>query len=255
MIVRRTMKKLSAHFPPEHPFYFKQVTTIDDPSAVAKTTTTTTTTTGGQTPMADFGLTTPAWNLSSRTPGRDIFGGWTPIPSSSTSSVTLPPPLSPVPSPLEHPLLDPRLVGKTVRAAIVGGEHRKKQAPVAIVHNSDKVALRQSWHQVSHFVEPKWVEVKSPNPTRDNGLLIVIKGEHCGKYVRRIHHRYENDDRQSPIMQLAVVDREETGANVLTGEEIELMPEYLVQGFETDDEKQLNANLMTARRSQARHGS
>ena len=104
-------------------------------------------------------------------------------------------------------------------------------------------------------MEPKWVEVKSPNPTRDNGLLIVIKGEHCGKYVRRIHHRYENDDRQSPIMQLAVVDREETGANVLTGEEIELMPEYLVQGFETDDEKQLNANLMTARRSQARHGS
>jgi hypothetical protein len=56
-------------------------------------------------------------------------------------------------------------------------------------------------------------------------------------------------------MQLAVVDCRETGANVLTGEEIKLMLEYLVQSFETDDEKQLNTNLMTARRSQARHGS
>jgi hypothetical protein len=90
-----------------------------------------------------------------------------PIPSLSTSSIALPPPLSPVPLPLEHPLLDPRLVGKTVRAAIVSGEHCKKQVPVAIVHNSDKVALRQSWHQVSCFLEPKWVEVKPPNPTGD----------------------------------------------------------------------------------------
>jgi hypothetical protein len=159
-------------------------------------------------------------------------------------------------SPLEHLLLDPHLVGKTVRVAIIGSEHHKKQVPVAVVHNFDKVALHQSWHQVSCFLEPKWVEVKPPNPTRDNGLLIVvIKGEHCGKYVRRIHHQYENDDRQSPVMQLAVVDHKETGANVLTGEEIELMPEYLVQSFETDDEKQLNANLMTARRSQAHHDS
>jgi hypothetical protein len=186
MTVHRTMKKLSAHFPPEHPFYFKQVTTIDNPSLSAVAKTMTTMTTGGQIPMADFGLMTPAWNPSSRTPGRD--GGWTPIPSSSMSSITLPPPLSPMPLLLEHPLLDPHLVGKMVRAAIVSGEHRKKQAPVAIVHNSDKVALRQSWHQVSRFLEPKWVEVKPPNPTHDNSLLIVIKGKHCGKYVRRIHH-------------------------------------------------------------------
>jgi hypothetical protein len=252
MIICRTMKKLSAYFPPEHPFYFEQA--IDDPSLSAVAKTTTMMMTRGQMLMADLGLMTPAWNLLSRTPECDIFGGWMPIPSLSMLSVTLPP-LSPIPSPLEHPLLDPCLVGKMVRAAIVGSEHHKKQALVAIVHNSDKVALHQSWHQVSRFVEPKWVEVKPPNPTHDNGLLIVIKGEHCGKYVHRIHHRYENDDCQRPIMQLAVVDRGETGANVLTGEEIELMPEYLVQSFETDNEKQLNTNLMTAWRSQAHHGS
>jgi hypothetical protein len=48
---------------------------------------------------------------------------------------------------------------------------------------------------------------------------------------------------------------DETGANIITGEEIELMLEYLVQSFETDNEKQLNTNLMTAQRSQAHHGS
>jgi hypothetical protein len=56
-------------------------------------------------------------------------------------------------------------------------------------------------------------------------------------------------------MQLAVVDHKETGANILMGEEIKLMPEYLVQSFKTDNEKQLNTNLMTAQRSQAHHGS
>jgi hypothetical protein len=71
MTVRGTMKKLSAHFPPEHPFYFKQVTTIDNLSLSTVAKMMMTTMTRGQTPMADFGLTTPAWNPSSRTPGRD----------------------------------------------------------------------------------------------------------------------------------------------------------------------------------------
>jgi hypothetical protein len=122
MIIRRTMKKLSAHFPLEHLFYFEQAINNLSPSAVAKMMTMTT---RGQTPMANLGLTTPAWNLSSRTPEHDIFGGWTPIPSSSMSSITLPP-LSPVPSPLERPLLDSCLVGQTVQAAIVGSKHYKK---------------------------------------------------------------------------------------------------------------------------------
>jgi hypothetical protein len=152
----------------------------------------------------------------------------------------------------EHPLLDPRLIGKTVRAAIVGGKHRKAQAPVMITCNADKIVLRQSWHQISHFLLPEWVNIKPANPTRDNGLLVVIRGEHCGKYVHRIHHRYENNNRQCPIIQLAVVDRQETGAEALTGEEFELMPEYVVQGFETDGEKDMNANLMVARRNHAR---
>ena len=38
---------------------------------------------------------------------------------------------------------------------------------------------------------PAWVSPKHPNPTHDNGLLIIIdEGEHCGKLVRQIHHQY-----------------------------------------------------------------
>jgi hypothetical protein len=55
MTVCRTMKKLSAHFPPEHLFYFKQVTTIDNPSLSAVAKMMMMMMTGGQTLMADFG--------------------------------------------------------------------------------------------------------------------------------------------------------------------------------------------------------
>jgi hypothetical protein len=55
MTVCRTIKKLSAHFPLEHLFYFKQVTTIDNLSLSAVAKMIITMMTGGQTLMADFG--------------------------------------------------------------------------------------------------------------------------------------------------------------------------------------------------------
>ena len=94
---------------------------------------------------------------------------------------------------------------------------------------------------------------KSPNPTRDNGILIVVKGEHCGKYVRRIHHRYheENGKKQALIL-LAVVKREAGAADTLTGEQVELSPDSVCVAIETNEEKKLNANLMISLREKAR---
>jgi len=116
----------------------------------------------------------------------------------------------------------------------------------------NRVAIRQLWRNQTFYVDPKWVTIIHPSPTRDNGLLLVIRGDHCGKYVRRIHHYYINDDRSCPVMQLAVVEHVNGAADTLTGERIELLPEDLCQGFETEPEKKLNANLMTGLREQAR---
>jgi hypothetical protein len=82
---------------------------------------------------------------------------------------------------------------------------------------------------------------------------VVVKGEHCGKYVRRIHHRYheDNGNKQAFII-LAVVEKVDGAADTLTGEQFELGPDSLCLAFETNEDKKLNANLMTSLREDAR---
>ena len=95
--------------------------------------------------------------------------------------------------------------------------------------------------------------IKSPNPTRDNGLFLVVKGEHCSKYVRRIHHRYHKDNgNKQALIILAVVKKVDGAADILTGEQLVLGPDLLCVAFETNEDKKLNANLMNSLRDNAR---
>ena len=82
---------------------------------------------------------------------------------------------------------------------------------------------------------------------------MVVEGEHCGRYVRRIHHRYyeENGNKQALIM-LAVVKKVDGAPDILTGEQLELSPDSLCLASETSEEKKKNANLMTSLRENAR---
>ena len=91
------------------------------------------------------------------------------------------------------------------------------------------------------------MSTKGPNPTRDNGLLMVAKGEHCGKYVRRIHHRYHKDNgNKQAVIILAVIEKVDGAADRLTGEQFELGPDSLCLAFETNRDRKLNANLLTS---------
>ena len=67
---------------------------------------------------------------------------------------------------------------------------------------------------------------------------MVVKENHCGKYVRRIHHRYheENGNKQEIIL-LAVVKKVDGAADTLTGEQFELGADSLCVAFETNEEK------------------
>jgi hypothetical protein len=82
---------------------------------------------------------------------------------------------------------------------------------------------------------------------------MVVRGNHCGKYVRRIHHRYheENGNKQALVL-LAVVKKEDGAADTLTGEQVELGPDSLCIAIETNEERKLNANLMISLRENAR---
>ena len=90
---------------------------------------------------------------------------------------------------------------------------------------------------------------KFPNPTRDNGLLVVIKGEHCGKYVRWIHHCYI--DEQAVVI-LSVVTRVADCVDVLTGEQLELDVSYLCVCEKSKEDKTQNKLLMDELREEAR---
>ena len=205
---------------------------------------------GGATPMPDSSMSlTPAWNPSSRTPGWE--------PSFDTPTVTLPTPISPpiastsriaaVQEPPQHPLLNPLLVGVSLKANVTEEDGKVKEQTISIVENYGKLRLIHTVYTTSAFLLPDRVSAKHPNATRDNGLLIVIQGEHTGKYVRRIHHKY-NDGRASMI--LAVVRPVDGAADTLVGGRLELDVNFLCVAIETKKQKDLNSSLRSQLRSE-----
>jgi hypothetical protein len=134
-----------------------------------------------------------------------------------------------------------------------GETYNNREVAVSIAKVEGDVSIRHLVYNTSRGLFPHWVSPKRPNPTRDNGILMVVKGEHCGKYVRRIHHRYleDNGNKQTLIL-LAVVNKVDGAANALTGEQLELSPDSLCVAVETNEERKLNANLMNSLRENAR---
>jgi hypothetical protein len=196
------------------------------------------------TPLPDSVISlSPAWDPSSRTPvatpeldivGPNVELGQQPVTQRSR---------------VVHPLLDPRLVGKQLRVVADGGDFKQKEIVVVIALVGGQLSIRHNKYKTSEALSPEWVSLKHPNPKRDNGLLVVIQGEHCGKHIRRIHHRLENKQIK---MILAVVNRMEGTADRLAGEQLELDPGQLCVSLETTDERKQNDTLMTALREEAR---
>ena len=82
---------------------------------------------------------------------------------------------------------------------------------------------------------------------------MVVKGNHCGKYVRQIHHRYHEDNgNKQTIILLAVVNKVEGTADTLTGEQFQLGPDSFCIAVEMNEDRKLNANLMNSLQENAR---
>ena len=154
----------------------------------------------------------------------------------------------------QHYLLDERLVGAQLKVVVNNGENYiNREVIVSIARVEGVVSIVHHVYNGSRGLSPLWVSSKSPNPTRDNSLLRVVKGEHCGKYVRRIHHRYiEDNGNKQPLIILAVVEKVDGAADTLTGEQLELGPDSLCPAFETVEDRKLNENLMNSLRANAR---
>jgi hypothetical protein len=134
-----------------------------------------------------------------------------------------------------------------------GETYKNREVTVSIVKVEGVVSIRHQVYNASRGLFPAWVSPKSPSPTRDNGILMVVKGDHCGKYVRRIHHRYDEDNgHKGALILLAVVEKVDGAADSLTGDQFELDPDSLCIAVETNEEKKLNENLMKSLRLNAR---
>ena len=218
---------------------------------------------GSATPIPESSFSSsPAWDPSSRTPQPNPDHS---LCSSSPSRDRYS--LSPQPSPIHsltspssctsadpldegHILLDSRLLNAQLRVVINGGNlNQKKEVTASIQCMDERLSIRRHFYKKSEALLPNWVTPKFPNPTRDNGLLVVIKGEHCGKYVRRIHHRYVDED---AIVILSVVKRVAGHVDMLTGEQLELDVSYLCVCEESKEDKTRNRLLMNELREEAR---
>ena len=193
---------------------------------------------GFTTPFPEPSLSSsPAWNPDSDIPDTNHLVG---------SPSRLPDPS------FHHPLLDERLLNVHLEVIVTGGGFNAKQLTARVQSIDGRLRLRQIVYKTSTELNEEWVTPKHPNPTRDNGLLIVIKGDHCGKHVRRIHHRYDEGKDASPIVILAVVDRVAAHMDRLTGERLELDVSYLGICKESKADKARNSSLMNALREEAR---
>lgn len=209
-------------------------------------------TSGGATPMPETFSSTPAWDPSSRTP-------IAPLPSEDWSlptTATIPPSSAASTSrdvdsqrPPSHPFLDRRLIGANLKAIVNGEGHKNKEIVVTVADVEGRLRISYMHYNTTRFLQPDSVAPKHPNVTRDNGLLVVIKGAHCGKLVRRIYHQYIDGQ---DFVYSAVVKKVDGAADIILSERLLLSRDSLGVGVESKEEKKLNNTLMNALRGDAR---
>lgn len=189
-------------------------------------------TTSTSTPLPNFSpMHTPAWDPSSQTPLH---------PSSQPSSL---------PPPSQHDLLNPLLLGKKMKAIWTGGKKSLQEIIVYLVETSGNLSIHRTLRNQSIYIPPETITPKNPDYARDNGLLVVIKGEHTGKYVRRIFHRF--DDLMKPVVMLAVVEGIDNGPQVLSPEQFDLPAAHLCVCDEPKPQRDVGDKIMKDLRDQA----
>ncbi|HEY8734223.1 MAG TPA: hypothetical protein VIL90_06630, partial [Puia sp.] len=181
---------------------------------------------------------TPAWDPSSRTPEPEPEPE--PDPPASCSSDLLE---------QKHILLDSRLLNVQLRVVVTGAKYTEKELTASVQCIDGRLCIRRPLYKSFEALSPEWVTPKHPNPTRDNGLLVVVKGDHCGQYVRRIHHRYVDGE---AVVIVAGVNRAAGQADTLTGERLELDVSSLCVCEESKEDKHRNGSLMNDLRENAR---
>ncbi len=135
-----------------------------------------------------------------------------------------------------------------LRVVADGGGFKQKEITAVISSSDGRLSIRHPKYKTLEYLSPEWVTPKYPSPQHDNGLLIVIKGKHFGKHVRRIYHHFVGGE-AIPI--LGVVNRVAGQVDTLTGDRLELDRSYLCVCVESTEDRKLNDLLMKPLRREA----
>jgi len=70
-----------------------------------------------------------------------------------------------------------------IKVVADGGKYKAKELSAFIMSTEGRLSIRRKKYNTLECLSLEWVTPKYPNPMRENGLLVVIKGEHFGKYA------------------------------------------------------------------------
>ena len=98
-------------------------------------------------------------------------------------------------------------------------------------------------------IDMKDVQLKHPTAQRGNGLLVILEGEHCGKYARRINHHEEGG---SVVMEVAIVSHSVGQDDTRTGEILRLDPKLFGMVAEDSKTRKKNTACVSAIREDVR---
>jgi hypothetical protein len=162
---------------------------------------------------------------------------------SSPPSPSLPPP--PACTSIDHILLDPRLENIKVAAKVTGAEHTNKSMTVWGTVLDGRRRIVYSVNKALKDITTAQVILDAPNPARTDSLLVVIKGENIGTFVRRITN-------EKSLAVCRVVTRENGCRDTVTTTTLQLPAEDLALVIETKEEKALNQGILQEERAASR---
>jgi len=172
---------------------------------------------------------TPVWDPSSRTPHSSLGS---PLPAASSVAMLQE-------EPPQHVLLSSRLARLELK--VVSGS---KDQQVTIANVDGCLRIRHKVYNTISNLDPKSITPKYPNPTCDNRLLVMIRSDHCGKYVQWICHIPDNN--RPKFIDVAVVIRLQGSVERLLDEPLTLGVEDLCIAVETSKEKTFGNKFMTS---------
>jgi len=181
--------------------------------------------------LSETSLSTPAWDLLS----------WTP----EHHPRVLTPPVSAL---SDHPLLQSHLLDVKVQAKLSGSQHKVAKTFISGSMYEGRPRILYMTYKMTYVMDPNWVTILHPNVKATDALLVILDGEHVGRFTLQICQTHHS----SKTMALVTIIDHATGMQPnQTGIEVALPAEDLAIVQEMKVEKEWHTECMKARREQA----